>query len=87
MKLFAGVQTTDYQDILRAVGAYPDEQELRDIRLWEHEDGIIIQGRPSKEGEMGSFESYLLTDEDLKEMLENAYNRRHSKERPLQRLG
>lgn len=36
---------------------------------------------------MGSFESYLLTDEDLKEMLENAYNRRHSKERPLQRLG
>lgn len=81
MKLFAGISTTDYQDLLRAVGLLLDERRLRDIRLWEHEDGLIVQGRPRDEGDSGSFQTYMLTDEDLNTLLQDAYKRR-SKPRP-----
>jgi hypothetical protein len=76
MKLFAGLATTDYQDILRAVGALLDEQRLRDVRIWEHEDGIIIQGR-RLDDDTARYESILLSDADLQELLEDAYRRRN----------
>jgi hypothetical protein len=73
MKLFAGLSRTDYQDILRAIGAIVDEKELRDLRMWEHADGIIIQGR--RQG-IGEFETISLDDEELQAMLREAYRRR-----------
>lgn len=73
MKLFAGLSKTDYQDILRAIGAILDEKELRDLRMWEHADGIIIQGR--RQG-VGEFETISLNDEELQAMLREAYRRR-----------
>lgn len=76
MKLFAGLPNSDYQDILRAIGALLDEHGLRDIRLWEHEDGLIVQGRP-RDDELGQYQSFLLTDEDLNLILEAAYRRRN----------
>lgn len=82
MKLFAGLATTDYQDILRAVGLLVDQQRLRDIRVWEHEDGIILQGR-SQDDESGRYETILLSDEDLKLLLEDAYRRRNGQHQIL----
>jgi hypothetical protein len=76
MKIFSGLATTDYQDILRAVGALLDQQRLRDVRIWEHEDGIVVQGR-RRNDESGRYESILLSDEDLKALLEDAYRRRN----------
>jgi hypothetical protein len=73
MKLFAGLSRTDYQDILRAIGAIVDEKELRDLRMWEHADGIIVQGR--RQG-IGEFETISLDDEELQAMLREAYRRR-----------
>lgn len=76
MKLFEGLSRTDYQDVLRAIGALLDERQLRDIRIWEHEHGIIVQGRHSDGAASGSYETILLTDEDLQEILRQAYQRR-----------
>jgi hypothetical protein len=73
MKLFAGLSRTDYQDILRAIGAIVDEKQLRDLRMWEHADGIIVQGR--RQG-IGEFETISLDDEELQAMLREAYRRR-----------
>lgn len=86
MKLFAGLSTTDYQDLLRAVGFLLDERRLKDIRLWEHEDGMIIQGRQRDEGDAGSFETYMLTDEDLHALLQDAYKRRNTPRPALRRV-
>ena len=77
MKLFAGLSQTDYQDILRAIGAFRDERSLRDIRIWEHEDGLIIQARRSHEDSDSPYETFLLTDEDLSTLLHQAYERRN----------
>ena len=86
MKLFTGLSTTDYQDLLRAVGLLLDEQRLRDIRLWEHENGLVLQGRPRDEGSTGSFQTFMLTDEDLQALLRNAYERRNTPKPQLRRL-
>jgi len=76
MKLFSGLATTDYQDILRAVGALLDQQRLRDVRIWEHEAGIIVQGR-QLDDDTARYESILLSDDDLRLLLEDAYRRRN----------
>jgi hypothetical protein len=82
MKLFAGLSRTDYQDLLRAVGALLDDQGLRDVRFWEHEDGIVLQGRRHTAGE-DAYETLLLTDDDLRAILTGAYRRRGEAGRPL----
>jgi hypothetical protein len=76
MKLFAGLEKSDYQDVFRAVGALLDEQHCRDVRLWEHEDGIILQARLVDEGDGATYQTYLLTDDDIRDLLTNAYRRR-----------
>ncbi len=73
MKLFAGLSRTDYQDLFRAVGAMLDEEGLRDVRIWEHADGLMIQGRRTSDGE---YESILLSDDVLRSLLEAVYERR-----------
>lgn len=84
MRLFAGLSTTDYQDILRAVGLYIDEMGFRSIRVLEVDDGIVIQGLPTRETDRSStsYETLLLTDDDLREILVQAYKRRQTGARP-----
>ena len=76
MKLFSGLERSDYQDVLRAVGAMVDDQAYREIRLWEHEDGLIVQGRPEIDGSLGRYQTYLASDDDLQGLLDKAYSRR-----------
>ena len=74
MKLFAGLSRTDYQDVFRAIGAMLDERELRDVRIWEHADGLVVQGHKAREGE---FETIVYSDDDLRQLLEESYERRN----------
>lgn len=82
MKLFAGLSSTDYQDVLRAIGAFLDEHRLRDIRLWEHEDGLILQAR-GREDSASPYQTSLPTDEDLSDLLHKAYERRRVPTAPV----
>ncbi|MBN1485839.1 MAG: hypothetical protein JXA37_14085 [Chloroflexia bacterium] len=90
MKLFQGLPQTDYQDILRALGRFIDENQYIDVRIIESEDGLIFQGRPSpKSGRVKpgpQFETFLITDDDLRGLLKESYARRGG-EKKLKRLG
>jgi hypothetical protein len=77
MKLFDGISRTDYQDLFRAIGLMLDQRNLRDIRIWEHADGLVIQGCPSGGA---TYQTLMLTDDDLNKLLHSAYDRRKSAE-------
>lgn len=81
MNLFAGLASTDYQDVFRAVGALIDERRLRDVRLWEHEEGLVIQGRG--DDDTGRYQTFLLTDDDIRDLLAAAYRRRGQADRQV----
>ncbi len=78
MKLFQGLGRTDYQDVLRVLGHFIDDRGYVDVRIIEIEDGIVLQGRIADRHELGhaSFDTFLITEEDLKEMVRDAFRRR-----------
>ena len=81
MKLFQGLQRSDYQDVLRALGYFIDDHGYSDVRIIETEDGVVVQGRVSDRNEIGesSYETFLITDEDIKEMVRDSFWRRGQK--------
>lgn len=78
MKLFHGLKRSDYQDVLRTIGALIDERGYCDIRIVETEDGLVLQGRVLDRRGIGeaSYDTYLITDEDIKVMVGDAFRRR-----------
>lgn len=81
MKLFRGMKRSDYQDVLRALGSFIDEHGYTDVRIIETDDGLVIQGRVVDRREIGesSYDTYLITDEDIKVMVRDAFQRRGQK--------
>ena len=83
MKLFEGLLKTDYQDVLRTLGRYIDQQGFRDVRILETEDGLILQGTvaEARGGIQGPrrLETYLLTVSDVEKMRKDAYFQRGRK--------
>ena len=81
MKLFQGLQRSDYQDVLRALGYFIDDHGYSDVRIIETEDGLVLQGRVGDRNEIGesSYETFLITDEDIKEMVRDSFRRRGQK--------
>jgi hypothetical protein len=74
MRLFNGLDQTDYQDTLRAVGRLCDANGWRNLRIVECDEGLILQytaGASSRE-----FATYLLSDEDLQALLRDSYTHR-----------
>lgn len=75
MRLFDGLAQTDYQDLLRAFGAECDRAGVRDLRLVETADGLLLQcrlaGTPAT-----MFQLVQYDDEALLALLQEAYTRR-----------
>jgi hypothetical protein len=84
MKLFAGLSRTDYEDVLRAVGALIDERGWSNISLMEVDEGLIVQvlARPSLRQARPHLETYLLTDGDLERVQQDAVRRRKKRDAP-----
>jgi len=80
MRLFLGLDHSDYQDLFRAIGLYCDEHRYTSVRLFETEEGIVVQGVPRREdGTLApAHEAYLFTEEDLRALLHAAYQRREA---------
>ena len=78
MKLFVGLDRTDYQDVLRALGLYFDDHNYTNIRIFETEEGLVVQGIRLREDGTRSpaHESYLFNEQDLQDILQAAYQRR-----------
>jgi hypothetical protein len=81
MKLFRGMSRSDYQDVMRALGYFIDDHGYSDIRITETEDGLVLQGRVADRHEIGesSYDTFLITDEDIKVMVRDAFRRRGQK--------
>jgi hypothetical protein len=81
MKLFQGMKGSEYQEVLRALGYFIDDHGYSDIRIVETEDGLILQGRVAERREIGesSYDTFLITDEDIKVMISDSYRRRNQK--------
>ena len=81
MKLFRGMRRSDYQDVMRALGYFIDDHGYSDIRIVETEDGLVLQGRVADRREIGesSYDTFLITDEDIKVMVRDAFRRRGQK--------
>lgn len=81
MQLFAGLDVTDYADLLRALGRDLDAADARDLRLVEVDDGLTVQTRPNTRG--AAFETVHYPDDALLALLRSAYARRgHQEQSP-----
>jgi hypothetical protein len=80
MRFFDGLDRTDYQDLLRAVGRECDQAGLRDLRVIETDTGLHLQFRYTEEvGEADTgFQIFRYTDAALLELLQGAYALRGS---------
>lgn len=82
MRLFAGLDHTDYQDVLRAFGRHLDTVECRDLRLVEQETGLTVQYRPA--GDLGrGFQTLRVSDEELVSLLRRSYQMRGKGRQPI----
>ena len=75
MRLFAGLDRSDYQDALRALGRYLDAHGAVDARLAERADGVLLQARPRRAVHTG-FQTWALGDEDVLALMRAAYGQR-----------
>ncbi len=74
MKLFVGLNRTDYQDILRALGRICDERGWRNLRMIEYDDGLVVQYTEGPGSQR--FSMTFFSDDELRELLRDAYARR-----------
>jgi hypothetical protein len=65
-----------YSEMLRAIGTYVDDSHLSDVRLLETDDGLILQGTVTDGKQAGERETYQLTIDDLKGLIEDARAKR-----------
>jgi hypothetical protein len=62
-----------YEEMLRAIGLLLDEEGLRAIRVWERDDGLIVQGYLLGEGRLRTLD---LTHDDVRDVIQAARDRR-----------
>lgn len=81
MRLFVGLSRTDYEEVLRAVGALIDERGWTNVTLLEVDEGIIVQAadKQSQREAKPHLETYLLTDSDLERVMREATLRRRKR--------
>jgi hypothetical protein len=85
MRIYDGSPRQDFEEVLRSIGAFLDERNMKDILLVEAPDGFIIQGLVlvgSSGGawseSIGQIEKETLTflDEDIAKFMDEALARR-----------
>ena len=85
MRIYEGSPRQDFEEVLRSMGAFLDERNMKDILLVEAPDGFIIQGLVLVGGaggtwseSVGQIEKETLTflDEDIAKFMDEALARR-----------
>jgi len=79
MRIYDGSPRQDWEDVLRAVGAFADRERLKEILLLELEGGFVLQGLALPEsgqwsesvGQLAA-RTYELTDEQVAVLLDEA---------------
>ena len=85
MRIYDGSPRQDYEEVLRSIGAFLDQREMREILLTEAPDGFIVQGLVGASAESsaptsGHFdidkETYTFLDDDITRFIEEGVARR-----------
>ena len=90
MRIYDGSPRQDWEEVLRSIGAFADQEHLKDLLLLELEGGFVLQGLGLQGGgaDSDSFgatvkRTYELTDEQVAEMMDASSTRRGSAERDV----
>ena len=73
-----------YEDVMRALGNYIDQNLFKDITIVETPEGFLIKGqvvRETHQGFQSTPQTYLFTNEDIDAIIEAAYSRRKAAEK------
>lgn len=85
MRIYEGSPRQDYEEVLRAIGAFVDQRGLSEILLAEAPDGFILQGVVGEAHDTSQWsdpsmtitkETYTFLDEDVAKFLEDSQARR-----------
>ena len=93
MRIYDGSPRQDWEDVLRAVGAFADRERLKEILLLELEGGFVLQGLALPEAGQWSESSqlaartYELTDEQVAQLLDEATANRGTATEPHPHVG
>ena len=74
-----GTHRFEYEDVMRALGYFIDQNNLREVCLVELREGILLRGTSftaNRSGYQTLSESYLFTNDDLERIIEESYERR-----------
>jgi hypothetical protein len=85
MRIYDGSPRQDWEEVLRAIGAFADNERLKDILFLELEGGFLLQGLTMPTGAADSDtygalvkRTYELTDEQVAELMDASAARRGS---------
>lgn len=71
-----------YEDVLRAIGSYVDQNHWHDILITQLPDGVLLRGmveQPTPQGLSARVVALLFTHDDIAEMLRAAETRRRGR--------
>jgi hypothetical protein len=85
MRIYDGSPRQDFEEVLRSIGAFLDQRNLREVLLLEAPDGFIVQGLVTAGGATGTWseslgqeskETLTFIDDDIARFMEEALARR-----------
>jgi hypothetical protein len=90
MRIYDGSPRQDWEEVLRSIGAFIDEERLKEILFLELEGGFLLQGlaMPVAAADSDTFSAlvkrtYELTDDEVAEMMEVSAAKRGSADSDL----
>lgn len=89
MRIYDGSPRQDWEEVLRAIGAFADRERLKELLLLELEGGFILQGLAlpeagawSESGGQLASRTYELTDEQVAQLLDEVTANRGTSTEP-----
>ncbi|HEX2142690.1 MAG TPA: hypothetical protein VHK28_10550 [Candidatus Limnocylindria bacterium] len=87
MRIYEGSPRQDWEEVLRAIGAFADREQLKELLFLELDDGFLLQGLalPAGGADSDSFGAlskrmYELVDEQVAQLMDEAAAQRGSAE-------
>ena len=78
---YSGTGRVDYEEVLRAIGHFIDQNNMKELCIIELKEGLLVRGlvyTAHRSGYQTISESFLFTNEDIERILEDAYKRRNT---------
>ena len=90
MRIYDGSPRQDWEEVLRSIGAFADQEHLKDLLLLELEGGFVLQGLGLQSGGADSDsygatvkKTFELTDEQVAELMDASSAKRGSADRDI----